>query len=223
MDFLKSLPKWALMALAGYVAVLFTFAIFDGRRVDFWPPAIHQKGGTPTRNAVPVGRIAELEKELAEKKSYISPKETLNMFPEPVREKTLKATADRVSRLVEDVSDKNSELAVLREKAESIENIEGDFLFRVLTFHAEALCYGDSLNFTHPPLDPEKCTEKEALSKQLLGFLAEIEFYGGPVAESPKEAKSELIRYQETKAFGRKGWYSRDVFKWIIIDYYGKA
>lgn len=176
MDFLKTVPKWVFVAVAAYVIVLFTIAIFDGRCVDFWPPAIHEK----TSSADPdlVQEIAKLKKELSEKKSYISSEETLQMFPEMVQRNTVQQTADRVVELVEGVSEQNAELAALKEKMKSIESLEGDFLFRILTFHHEALCFGDSLNFTHELLAPdaEKCLKKEALAKRFLGFLSEIEF-----------------------------------------------
>lgn len=223
MDFLKTVPKWVLIAIVGYVAILFTFAIFDGRRVDFWPPAIHERTSSADQDLAQ--EIANLKKELSEKKSYISSEETLQMFPETVRSNTIQQTADRVIELVENVSKQKTELAALQEKMKGIESLEGDFLFRILTFHHEALCFGDSLNFTHEPLGlgAAKCTTKEKLAKRFLGFLAEIEFYQGPIVESPEIAKTELTNYQESKSFGRTGWYGRDVFKWIVIDYYGKA
>ena len=223
MDFLKNIPKWALIALIVYLAFLITFAIFDGRRVDLWPPVIHEKTISP--NGDLVSENAALKRKLTAKKSYLSPQETIELFPEKVRRETVKQTADEVFKLVQIVSEQNDKLAVWEKKIKIIENIEGDFLYRILTFHDEALCFGDSLNFTHEPLclDAAKCTKKEELAKRFLGFLAEIEFYNRRIVANPTVAKTELIKYQESKSFGRTGWYSRDVFKWIVLDYYGKS
>lgn len=40
---LATIPRWMLFALLVYVAFLVSYAVFDNRRVDFWPPSIHPK------------------------------------------------------------------------------------------------------------------------------------------------------------------------------------
>jgi len=43
-DIVKRLPTWLVLAIACYVAVLVSYAMFDNRRIDLWPPTIHSKG-----------------------------------------------------------------------------------------------------------------------------------------------------------------------------------
>jgi len=43
-DIVKRLPTWLVLAIACYVAVLVSYAMFDNRRIDLWPPTIHPKG-----------------------------------------------------------------------------------------------------------------------------------------------------------------------------------
>ena len=44
MELLKKLFQWAILLLIIYAAFVVTFAIYDDRRVDFWPPVIYEKG-----------------------------------------------------------------------------------------------------------------------------------------------------------------------------------
>jgi hypothetical protein len=41
--FLSRVPGWALAALLIYLAVLVSYAVWDNRQVDFWPPKIYSK------------------------------------------------------------------------------------------------------------------------------------------------------------------------------------
>ena len=43
-DIVKKLPTWLILAIACYVAVLVSYAMFDNRKIDLWPPTIHPKG-----------------------------------------------------------------------------------------------------------------------------------------------------------------------------------
>jgi hypothetical protein len=53
-DILKNLPNWVVLAIIGYVAVLLTIAMYDNRKVDFWPLSIHPKGtGSGPASATP--------------------------------------------------------------------------------------------------------------------------------------------------------------------------
>jgi hypothetical protein len=42
-DFLKTLPKWLLVAIFVYVAILFSYAVYDNRSVQLFPPSISAK------------------------------------------------------------------------------------------------------------------------------------------------------------------------------------
>jgi hypothetical protein len=42
---LSAIPKWLIVAATVYVALLVSYAVFDNRQVEFWPPKIHSKGG----------------------------------------------------------------------------------------------------------------------------------------------------------------------------------
>ncbi len=230
MDYLKIIPKWTLIALIGYVAILFSFAVWDGRRVEFWPPRIYENPIAPKNkhdkaNIELKEKNEELEKKLKAKEAYLSPQEVIKLFPEGTRRQTVKETLNEVFKSIEVSSRQKQKIVEWHEKIKILESIEGDFLYRILTFHKEAECYGDSLNFTHIPgrQDSEKCTRKEDLARQFLSFLSEIEFYKGDVVTNTLVAKTELIRYQRSKLFGHTGWYSSEVFKYIVLDYYGKS
>ena len=43
MGLLKKASQWALLLLVIYLLLLFTYAIYDDRRVDLWPPVIYEK------------------------------------------------------------------------------------------------------------------------------------------------------------------------------------
>lgn len=219
MDFLKATPKWLIILLAFYTTVLFSYAIFDGRSVTFWPPAIGQKESNKAFN------IKVIKDATAITKETFSPQGLIEKLPVDVQRFTIQDTANEILKRLKLISKQNLEIEVLKNKVKVIEGLESDFIFRMLSFHKEASCYGDSLNFTYVTNNErtKKCTAKLSLSKQFLGFMAEINFYDGDVVESPELAENELKRYQDSKDFGHKGYYGRDVFKWIIIDYNGNV
>lgn len=228
MHHFDKIPKWLLIIAVIYFAVLFTFAVFSGRQVTFWPPAIGKASIADEikieekSDAIPnTSQIEALEKKvdryeaeihrlnaaLSQKESYLDPGEVVAKFPASLRGATLEETADNVAELQAKTSD-----------------IEGDFLFRVLRFHNDALCYGSSLNFTYPRKDDTaSCVGKDKLAAQFLGFLAEIDFIDDEVVASPEQAKRYLIQYQERKNFNTTGYYGIDVFKWLVIDYYERT
>ena len=43
MEILKKLPQWVLVFLVFYIAVLVSYAVYDNRKVQFWPPIIYEK------------------------------------------------------------------------------------------------------------------------------------------------------------------------------------
>lgn len=226
-ELLKHIPSKLLIVLFGvlliYTAFLFTYAIIDGREVTFWPPSIAAESspksgvnqGADNQIAALNAKIDKLEQELTRKDGFISQSEAIKTFPEEVQRQDLQQTAAEVSRL----------LKLTKEQDEEMQGLRGRFLYRLLTFHRDAGCYGDSLNFTYTSDNPEthKCIDKRELARRFMGFLAEIEFYDGPVKASPELAREWLIKYQNSKEFRRTGWYGRDVFKWIVIDYYQKV
>jgi len=218
MEFLKATPKWLIVLLSFYITVLFSYAIFDGRSVTFWPPTI---GSKDSHNDKPDLNIINNANATTEKP--FTPQDLIKQLPADVQRFTIKDTADEILKRITLISEQNSQIEDLKNKVKVIEGLESDFIFRVLSFHKEASCYGDSLNFTYIAKNEstKKCTAKKTLAKHFLGFMAEINFYDGDVLESPDLAENELKRYQDSKDFGHKGYYGRDVFKWIIIDYNG--
>jgi len=52
MEILKKLPQWAILLIAVYLAVLVSYAVYDGRKVDFIPPSIHPKVKLEKENVV---------------------------------------------------------------------------------------------------------------------------------------------------------------------------
>lgn len=237
MELLKVIPKWAVSILVLLVAILISYAVFTGRGVTFWPPSISAKTKIEPsellllqqKNKDMLAEINRLKSQvdglkhnLEEKKFLISEAEAINVFPPEIRRQSLKLTATEVSHLI---SSREKATLHIQKMEQELEGIKGKFLFRLLSFHRDAGCYGDSLNFTYtsPNLETQNCIKKMELAKRLLGFLAEIEFYHGPVIDSPEIAKEQLIKYQKSKNFTRIGWYGIDVFKWIVIDYHQKV
>lgn len=218
MEFLKTIPKWLIILLAVYLTVLFSYAIFDGRSVTFWPPSIGEK----EYKEVKINVIKEAE---AKEKASFTPQDFINKLPVDVQKLTIEATSDEILNRIALIKDQKQEISELKNKVKIIEGLESDFIFRMLSFNKAASCYGDSLNFTYVANNEstKKCTKKSILAKHFLGFMAEINFYKGDVVESPELAESELKKYQDSKEFGHKGYYGRDVFKWIILDYNGKV
>ncbi|MFO7593989.1 MAG: hypothetical protein R6X15_08120 [Pseudomonadota bacterium] len=225
MHHFEKLPKWLITIAVLYFTVLFTFAVISGRQVTFWPPAIGKATGaesipsenkhdsTPEPSQTELlerkierqkAEIKRLTDELEKRESLLVPEEVISKFPLSLRGATLEETAANVAKLQHNISD-----------------IEGDFLFRLLRFHNDALCYGSSMNFTYPRKDDTaSCVEKSKLAEQFVGFLAEIDFIDGEVIASPEQAKLYLTKYQEKKNFNTTGYYGIDVFKWLVIDYY---
>ena len=207
-------------------------ALDRGDKVSLWPPSIAPsksklglfpktiQGETIEETAENVHELVnEFNRIKQESKNIRNSVEiSLEVFPEAVKGDTFNQTAENVAQLVIDFERLEEEMGI-------VEQIEGNFLYRITTFHNEALCYGNSLNFTYisSGQDTENCKPKKYLAERFLGFLAEIDFYEGDIIGSPKIAKEILTKYQESKSFGRTGWYSRDVLKWIVLDYLDKV
>jgi len=56
-DIVKKLPTWFILAIACYVAVLVSYAMFDNRQIDLWPPKIHPKGVSSDPASVKPARV----------------------------------------------------------------------------------------------------------------------------------------------------------------------
>ncbi|MDN0083685.1 hypothetical protein QU487_13110 [Crenobacter sp. SG2305] len=56
-DILKKLPTWLIVAAVVYVAGLVSYAVFENRTVEFWPPKIYEKG--EGQGPAPAGRSSE--------------------------------------------------------------------------------------------------------------------------------------------------------------------
>lgn len=234
---------WVLNFAVGLLGIALTVLVFwfiyqshvalgRGDEISLWPPSI-----TPSKsklqlfpNTIQGETIEETAKNVHElvnefdrmKPEYEntrnSVEDDLELFPEAVEGDTFNQTVENVTQLFNDYEH-------LKKEMRSVEQIKGNFLYRITTFHNEALCYGNSLNFSYisSGQDTKNCKSKEYLAERFLGFLAEIDFYEGDTIGSPKTAKDTLTKYQESKSFGRTGWYSRDVLKWIVLDYLDKV
>nr|VFK20154.1 MAG: hypothetical protein BECKLPF1236A_GA0070988_102494 [Candidatus Kentron sp. LPFa]VFK34620.1 MAG: hypothetical protein BECKLPF1236C_GA0070990_102853 [Candidatus Kentron sp. LPFa] len=187
---LKHVPKWLLVIVVTCVLGLYTYAIVTERPVAFWPPSIGCPSGHSCQSDL------DCQDECKDDK-YISRTKAIEKFPKQVQQKTLTETASQVLSLIEANKRKDSDLTKLKNK---IEGLEGNFLYRLLSFHRDAGCFGDSLNFTYLRNDEQArtCEKKAALAKRFLGFLAEIRFYDGSIEESPTIAEKQLTKYQES-------------------------
>ena len=219
--------QWVLNLAVGLLGIALTCLVFwfmyqshaaskRGYNVSYWPPSI-------TRNSELFPETVQgptLEETADNVRKLVDESERIKQLEDNIRNKedALNKTAEKVARLVNDN-------ARLKEEMRSVEKIKDNFLYRITMFHSDALCYGNSLNFTYiPPVQGvTRCKPKEELARRFLGFLAEIDSYKGDIVESPKTAKDELTKYQESKSFRRTGWYSRGVLKWIVLDYLDKV
>ena len=98
-------------------------------------------------------------------------------------------------------------------------------LKQLLKFHNSAVCYGSSLNLTHPAGDDyQHCQSKEALSKKLLLFFEELELVEDNASNySTERAKNALIRLQSNYKFNNPGWYTDLMLGILIIEYVKKS
>jgi hypothetical protein len=217
MEILKKIPVWAIVLLLFIIAGMAGFAIADGRRVDFWPPAIHEKN---------TDEISELKEELKNKESYLSPAEVVALFPKDSQdvsiEKTKQNTLDLIVENENSIKELSDSLQQMQVKITEVKKIDGTFLYKLLIFNYETQCYGATLNFTAGKNRPE-CLSKEVLASKFLEFLAEIDFYPDDKKNNPATAKEQLLKLQSKYQFNTKGWYGPDVFKAIISEFYSKA
>jgi hypothetical protein len=61
MDVLKILPKWLLIAIFVYVAILLSYAVYDNRSVQLFPPSISAKPGPTSNNQADCIAKSEVE------------------------------------------------------------------------------------------------------------------------------------------------------------------
>ena len=120
------------------------------------------------------------------------------------------------------ILDLNQHIAELKAPFHLISNTK---LKQLLKFHNSAVCYGSSLNLTHPAGDDyQHCQSKEALSKKLLLFFEELELVENNGANySTERAKNALIQLQSNYKFNNPGWYTDLMLGILIIEYAKKA
>lgn len=47
-ELLQKVPSWLIVAIIAYIALLISYAVYDDRTIDFWPPKIHSKNEVKT-------------------------------------------------------------------------------------------------------------------------------------------------------------------------------
>ena len=81
---MKVLPKWLLIAIALYIAVLTSYAVYDNRSVEFFPPKIAAKD-SPTLS--PAGPLTALPKggDLVFRQEYLFSKSLIERSEKKLR------------------------------------------------------------------------------------------------------------------------------------------
>lgn len=217
-DLSKRVPQWLLiLALLGLL-VLVAYAVLSGRKVEFFPPVIH---ASTADNEV-------LEAELIEQ------------FPQGLRKDNISDTithaVDEIQSLEQNVSELKGSSAVLAEKLNEqelalIENrkrlaryeeLKDTFLYRLLSFHKDAQCYGTTLNFT-AGMNRDDCVQKEELAHRFMDLLIELEVVENTQDKSAQAAKEGLVYFQQENEFKKVGWYSAYVFSALLKEFQSKA
>ncbi|MFK5912852.1 MAG: hypothetical protein QM484_00635 [Woeseiaceae bacterium] len=120
-----------------------------------------------------------------------------------------------------EIEQKNNEIENLKKSFHQISNSK---LKQLLAFHNDTVCYGRSLNFTHPAAnDYAHCVKKELLAKQFLTFFEELEIIDSDGFYTAQKAKDELIALQDKYGFRDTGWYTELVLGILIIEYAKKS
>lgn len=130
---------------------------------------------------------------------------------------------EKNEKLKNSLDEKEKEIERLKKPFHQINNSK---LKQLLLFHNDAVCYGRSLNFTHPPDDSYRhCVSKEVLAKRFIKFFEELELIktNGSVDYSQEKAKNELIKLQDKYGFKDTGWYTELVLGILIIEYAKKS
>jgi hypothetical protein len=200
----KKLPVWLIAVLLLVTAILLSYAVFDGRDVNFWPPSITGKQSLDVIKGKDK-KISELKEELAQDKAYSS--RELGKYKKKFKKQNIKLA---------------NEIEELEKKINEYNGLSEDFLFLLLKFTRDARCYGTSLNFTAGERRL-KCTSKKDLAIRFLGFLEELDLYDKDEPKTPKIAKKELIKFQEKHGVKNSGWYNIHVFKMMVSEFHGRA
>ncbi len=217
MEIIKKLPVWSIVALLLILMVLACFAVADGRRVEFWPPVIHEKGSDD---------IFELKNKLNERQDYMAPANIIKLFPVQTQQETIALTQQEITRLLADyqaeVQMHEKKIQEMQGQLAEVQRVDGTFLYKLLIFNHDTQCYGTSLNFTAGK-DKDQCLTKKILASRFLEFLAEVDFYQNNQKDNVQTAKLQLLKLQSKYQFNTKGWYGPDVFKSIINEFHGKS
>jgi len=221
MEILKKIPVWFMVTLLSIaclvVLAMVGYAVADGRRVDLWPPVIHEKNSA---------QVNDLKQQIEARHDYLAPQAIIKLFPLESQKNSLPLTRQATQDLVNDYRVKwqsaNVSVTELRAQLDEVERVHGTFLYKLLIFNQDAQCYGSSLNFTAGK-DKAQCLSKQKLAQQFLEFLAEVDFYQNDQENSVATAKQQLLKLQDKYQFNTKGWYGPDVFKSIINEFHGKS
>lgn len=197
--------------------VLACFAVADGRRVEFWPPVIHEKNNDD---------VSELKNKLNELQEYMAPANIIKLFPVQAQQESITLTQQETARLLAayqaEVQVHENKIQEMQGQLDEVQRIGGTFLYKLLIFNHDAQCYGTSLNFTAGK-DKDQCLTKQKLALRFLEFLAEVDFYQNNQENNVQTAKQQLLKLQGKYQFNTKGWYGPDVFKSIINEFHGKS
>lgn len=244
-ELVNKIPVWLIVIFLIAATVLFGYAVFDGRKVEFWPLVIHEKiDMNKVTNKIleeKNGEIVILKKEVEKLSNKLEEKapETLkekiviSFFPEEMQRDTLNETINvnnnTLSNYREEIATLNGvineiqkDIQIKEEELEKFNEVKNTFIFRLMRFHNDTQCYGSSLNFT-AGRDKEECIKKSILADRFIEFMTELEIVDGSQKSSTNYAKKELINLQKKYNFNRQGWYSIDVFKVMIIEFHAKA
>ena len=115
MEFLKATPKWLIILLAFYITVLFSYAIFDGRSVTFWPPAIGQKESNKDV------KIKVIKDATAITKETFSPQDLIENLPADIQRFTIKDTANEILKRLKLISTQKLEISALKPTSDAFQ------------------------------------------------------------------------------------------------------
>ncbi len=162
--------------------------------------------------------VTKKEEAITALKSDLSKKET--EYDELLKKYNVISTSNRDNEAL--IRGQEIEIDNLKVPFHKISNTK---LKQLIKFHNDAVCYGNSLNFTHDSSpEYEECVAKEVLAKRFLLFFEELELAKvNSTNYSRARAKQELIILQDNYNFRDPGWYTEFMLGILIIEYAKKA
>ncbi|MFT5594860.1 MAG: hypothetical protein ACI8SR_003260 [Oceanicoccus sp.] len=223
-DWIKHIPNWLLVTLVSLVvfvlAICILMAVSDGRRVEIGSLVIHESVSDQVKKLK--NEIGDLNKMLESSHAKFTEDDVLLKLPPIFKKETLDLSVAEMTQWLDRFNAQALNAKKLRLSLDEVEKIDGTFLYKLLIFNQDAVCYGSTLNFT-AGIDRDECLPKAELAERFLQFLSEIDFYTGKGDGSPQKAKQQLLRLQEKYHFNTKGWYGPDVFNSVISEFYSKG